>query len=104
MVRRDLPLGFLAAQVTHAASESSPTPDPPGTNAVVLAAAGEPELLALYQRLVALGARCVLITEPDEPWCGAATAIGLEPVVDRRALRRVLGTLPLLGREVVRGP
>ena len=37
-----------------------------------------------------------LICEPDAPHNGAPTAIGLQPTRDRRAIRRVLGRLPLL--------
>lgn len=99
MVRSDLPLGFLTAQVAHAASESSLTPDPLGTNVVVLAVPSEAMLLAVYQRLVMANVRCVLITEPDAPWDGAATAIGVERVDDRKIVKRVLQHLPLLGSK-----
>jgi hypothetical protein len=43
IVREDLPKGFLAAHVAHAAGESGPAP--PGSIAVVLGVPGEPELL-----------------------------------------------------------
>lgn len=36
------------------------------------------------------------IREPDPPYCGALMAIGIEPVVDRRVLKKVTGSLPLL--------
>lgn len=98
MVRSDLPLGFLAAQVAHAAGESS-LGVKPGTNVVVLAVPSEGALYAVYNRLVMASVRCTLITEPDPPWNGAATAIGLEPVADRKPLRRVLQHLPLLGSK-----
>lgn len=97
MVRSDLPLGFLTAQVAHAASESSPVPDPPGTNVVVLSVPSEGALLAVYRRLVLADIRCVLVVEPDPPWLGAATAIGVERVGDRKIVRRALQHLPLLG-------
>lgn len=96
IVRSDLPLGFLVAQAVHAAGESSPTRVPVGTNAVVLSVPGEPELLALAARLEAAGVAHTLIREPDAPWLGQATAIGIEPVNDRSALRPLLCTLPLL--------
>jgi hypothetical protein len=82
VVRRDLPLGFLAAQVVHAA--------------------GELELLELASRLSAAGVSHRLIREPDPPWLGQATAIGLEPVADRAPLRALLRGLLLLGKEVAR--
>lgn len=102
MVRRDLPLGFLAAQVVHAAGESSPGNLSEGTNAVVLEVAGEPELLELAGQLAAAGVGHRLICEPDPPWLGQATAIGLDPVADRAPLRALLRGLPLLGKEVAR--
>ena len=85
VVRADLPPGFLAAQIVHAAGESSPGNIGPGTNAVVLAATRE-ELGALEQRLVESGIAHVAVREPDEPWGGALTAIGLVPVMSRASL------------------
>lgn len=102
VVRSDLPLGFLAAQVVHAAGESSLARVPIGTNAVVLAVPDEPALLAIAARLEAAGVAHTLIREPDAPWHGAATAIGIEPVSDRSTLRPLLSSLPLLGKEVQR--
>lgn len=99
VVRRDLPLGFLAAQVVHAAGESSPGNLSEGTNAVVLQVAGERELVELAAALAAAGVEHRLIREPDAPWNGAATAIGCVPIADRAIARRVLATLPLLGKE-----
>lgn len=97
IVRADLPVGFLAAQVVHAAGESSPGNLDPGTNAVVLAATPG-QLADLERRLARAGVPHVAIREPDEPWCGALCAIGLEPVQDRAAVRPLLSSLPLLGR------
>ncbi len=99
IVRSDLPLGFLAAQVTHASGESSPGNLPKATNAVVLSVATEADLMDLAARLSAAGVPHVLIEEPDAPWNGQATAIGLVPTVDKAALRAILGKLPLLGQE-----
>lgn len=98
VVRADLPIGFMAAQVVHAAGESTPGRLSPGTNAVVLAAS-EDELAALEARLKEHGVAHAAIREPDEPWGGALTAIGLEPVRDRASLHDHLGHLPLLGRR-----
>lgn len=97
IVRSDLPLGFLAAQVVHAAGESSPGKLPEGTFAVVLEVDSEAQLIALRARLTLASVEHVIITEPDPPWYGAATAIGIAPVADRATLRAILGGLPLLG-------
>lgn len=101
IVRSDLPLGFLAAQVVHAAGESAAPLGKldPGTNAVVLAVPDESTLAALGARLAAAGVWHAAIYEPDAPWLGALTAIGLAPQADRAALRPLLSSLPLLGKE-----
>ena len=90
-------MGFLAAHVCHAAGESSPGNLSPGTNAVILAARSEAELAALEYKLAQAGIPHVSIREPDSPWDGALTAIGLVPTTDRRKLKPFLSSLPLLG-------
>lgn len=99
LVRSDLPLGFLAAQVVHAAGESSPGNLPHATNAVVLSVPDESTLREYCARLERAGVAHVPIHEPDAPWLGQMTAIGIAPVADRRALRPLLSSLPLLGKE-----
>jgi len=109
-VRRDLPLGDLAAQLVHAAGESAslyrPSVEgsdklaensglPDDTHAVVLAVEGEDELVALSARLERAGVPHKLIREPDAPFNGAATALGIVPCL-RRPLRRFLSRYPLL--------
>lgn len=94
-MRRDLPLGFLAAQVTHAAGESSSGGLPDQTYAVVLAARDEAHLRDLHALFSAQGIDHKLIKEDDPPWLGQATAIGLAPA-PRSAHRRLLSSLPLL--------
>lgn len=104
VVRGDLPRGLLAAQVTHAAGESSPGKLPAGTHAVVLTASPD-ELLALQERLSAAGVPHVIIRDrhvhlvageklvpygEEEPM-----AIGLEPA-PRSLVRRHVSSLPLL--------
>ena len=92
VVRADLPRGVLAAQLIHAAGESSPGDLPPGTHAVALAARGAVELEALARRLTFDGVPHVQIREPDPPWNGALMAIGLRPFPRGRrlpALRRL---------------
>jgi peptidyl-tRNA hydrolase len=97
VVRQDLPRGFLAAQVVHAAGESAGGTIPDGTYAVVLAARDEDQLLEVHEDLKAAGGiPHVLIQEPDPPWLGQATAIGVRPTRNRRRVASVLGRLPLL--------
>lgn len=95
-MRRDLPLGFLAAQVVHAAGESIENPLPPGTNAVVLSVENEHHLHQIADELAALRAPYVKICEVDPPFSGQATAIGVSPVADRKTLKKVISKLPLL--------
>ena len=96
VIRRDLPRGTLAAQLIHAAGESSPGGLASGTRAVALAVEDEAELLALERQLCTLGLAHVAIREPDPPWDGALMAIGMVPVADRQPLRRALGRVSLL--------
>ncbi len=91
--RADLPRGVLAAQIVHAAGESSPGDIREGTNAVVLATPNEAELAAVADRLVAAGIAHVCIREPDRG--GELMAIGCVPA-RKEVLRRVLSALPLL--------
>lgn len=98
-MRRDLELGDLAAQLVHAAGETSPGNLPDDTHAVVLAVDGEAELLSLSGRLERAGVPHKLIREPDSPFNGAATALGIVPC-PRRPLRRFLSRYPLLRGKV----
>lgn len=98
VLRRDLPLGVLAAQAVHAAGESSPGNLPEGTYAVVLAVPDEPALRTLEARLRMAGVAFRSIVEVDEPYAGALMALGLEPR-PRSAVSRLLSSIPLL-REV----
>lgn len=91
-----MPLGNLAAQLMHAAGESVTEPLPPNTHAVVLAAHDEEHLLRAHRRLRKRGIPHKLIREPDAPFNGAATAIGVCPVRDRRPVRRALDKYRLL--------
>jgi peptidyl-tRNA hydrolase len=96
VVRSDLTRGFLASQITHAAGETSPGNLPEGTYAIVLAVPDIRGLLDVRDALAASGIPYKLICEPDAPYNGAPTAIGLVPTQDRRKVRKVLGRLPLL--------
>jgi hypothetical protein len=83
--------------VVHAAGESAGGTIPSGTYAVVLAARNEAHLRELHDALQrAGGIPCRLIEEPDPPWNGQATAIGIRPTRNRMRIRRVLGRLRLL--------
>ena len=59
MVRKDLAIGVLAAQVVHAAGESSPGNLPEGTYAIVLAVPDEGALKAVAARLQLAGVKFV---------------------------------------------
>lgn len=89
-------MGFMAAQVVHAAGESAMTRIPPETNAVVLQVPSESELGKIEKKLLEAGVAHVAIREPDAPWCGCLTAIGVL-VSDRSLVKPHFGKLPLLG-------
>lgn len=95
IVRSDLARGVQAAQIVHAAGESSPGNLPEGTHAIVLAVPGELELESVATRLKAAGIQFVRIEEPDAPFHGALMALGLRPA-RKEVLRRALSSLPLL--------
>lgn len=61
----------------------------------MLEAENEEHLRKLSQKLTVPH---ILITEVDPPYHGQATAIGIEPVSDRAALRKQLSSLPLFGK------
>ena len=96
MVRADLPRGFQAGQIVHAVGESVSTPHPDGTYAIVLAVPDIKSLLDIRTALEDAEISHKLICEPDAPWNGAPTCIGLAPTSDRKRVRKVLGRLPLL--------
>jgi len=95
VVRADLPRGIQAANLVHAAGESSPGDLASGTHAVVLTTRDELELQRLAARLEAAGVALVRINEPDAPWDGALMALGLRPA-RKEDVRRLLSSLPLL--------
>ena len=79
----------------HAAGETSPGNLDSGTYAIVLAAEDESHLIRIANELRNAVIPFKLIREPDPPYNGAATAIGLWPTKDRKAVSRVLGNLTL---------
>ena len=94
IVRSDLPAGSAAAQIVHAAGESSPGDLPSGTFAVVLSVPTELGLRAVAARLTAAGLPFVEIVESDEPYSGQLMAIGVRPVL-RSIARKAMSSLPL---------
>ena len=126
VVREDLPSGYQAAQIAHAAGESAVDgPVPSGTHAVILAVPDEDALWDVHSDLIAYGpwpdgahsssfnGTHVVIHDSDPPrdwlheWgvtrdglkrggAGEATAIGIPPTRDREGLKKALGGLRLL--------
>jgi peptidyl-tRNA hydrolase len=94
IIRKDLPLGVLAAQLVHAAGESAGVV-PANTHAVVLSVPNEASLLQLEQALISQKILHSAIRERDPPWNGALMAIGLPPQ-PKTNIKRLLQKLPLL--------
>lgn len=109
IVRADLPLGVMAAQIVHAAGESSPGLLGSGTFGFVLSVPDEKALSAELLRLQARGVRLIesgqtppedmlsmmAIREPDPPYYGQLMALGLVPA-RKEAWRRHVSCLPKL--------
>lgn len=55
--------------------------------------------MVLEREFQRVGIPHVSVREPDVPYNGALTAIGLMPVADRSAIKRIVSKLPLFGRE-----
>jgi hypothetical protein len=98
-VRADLPTGVQAAQLIHAAGQSSPGNLPPGTYAVALTVPDEAALRALADDLGAAGLPRHLVVEDDAPYSGQAMALGIAPG-DRKRLKPYLSRYPLLKAPV----
>lgn len=99
LVREDLPVGAIGAQLIHAAGESSPGDLPDGTFAVALAARSLGHIEHLERKLVQLEIPHVAVREPDAPYNGELVAIGIVPVEDRGLVKPVTGGLKLLGKK-----
>ena len=90
----------------HAAGESSPGFLPDHTFAIVLATRDEAHLLSIADGIKDLGLNIRLVREPDPPWNGQATALGITPIrmpkgtppkdEPIRKLKALLRRLPLL--------
>jgi hypothetical protein len=85
IVRRDLPVGVMAAMVTHAAGESGALYQDPydgrfrGATAVVLEAKNERWLNDYAEYLRANDIQCVEVHESGGPFHGQFMAIGVVP-------------------------
>lgn len=89
----------MTAQIVHAAGESVQFEIPTGTNAIVLEVANEYTLRSIARKLQLSGIAHITIQEPDPPYGGQVTAIGVVPTTDKSKLKRILGELILLGSE-----
>lgn len=96
-MRRDLPRGLQAANLIHAAGESSHGALPPNTRAVALWT-DDPTLAQLERKLLDAQIPHTAIREPEAPWNGALMAIGIAPCEREtlKPLRDVLPQLPLV--------
>lgn len=93
VVRGDISHGAQVAQAGHAASEASGYPP------TIMVALQVPDEHALRRVAAALGDASLahkLIVEDDGAHAGQAMAIGIEPTLDRRAVRKVVSALPLV--------
>jgi len=88
-------LGPLAAQVAHAAGNSSPGNLPDHTIAVVLGVCNEQALEAVAKRLTLAGIEFVRVVEDDAPYHGQLMALGCKPG-RKEVIGRPLSGLPLL--------
>lgn len=96
VVRADLPHGVQVAQTAHAAGESVQRPLPEGTIVVALAVPNEGSLRRVAEALGKQSLTYKLIVENEGPWAGQATALGVVPTADRKAVRKATSALPLV--------
>lgn len=83
----------MVAQVAHAAGSYQHLP---GTYVVVLAADSEIHLRRLHHQLQKADIEHTVIEESDPPYDGQLMAIGVGLVRDRRPVRKVVSSLPLV--------
>ncbi len=96
IVRADLPHGVQVAQTIHAAGESVKEPVPSSTYAVALHAPNEASLIELEAHLALRGMPFVAIREPDAPYNGQLMAIGVQPMVRTKQLRKMFASFKLV--------
>ncbi len=95
IVRADVKFGVQAANLVHAAGESSDR-IPPGTIAVALHARDELHLRVIQARLFEADIPHTSIVEEDGEYTGQLMAVGLEPTTNRERVRKILSSLPLV--------
>lgn len=102
VVRADLPIGIIAANIVHATGESTAlwlalTSEgwPENMHAVVVTVPDEDALRRLDHKLWEARVPRARIHEPDAPYDGQMMALGLFPG-RKEDLRRHLSSLPLL--------
>lgn len=95
ITRADIPHGNQAAQLIHAAGESSSGNLSPHTYAIALTARDEAHLDEISVRLDAEGIVHTRIVENDAPYEGQLMAIGIPPQ-ERWRIHKHLSQLPLL--------
>ncbi len=98
VVRGDLPRGTGAAMLVHAAALSS-VGTQPNTHVVVLEAPSKTALEKLEKSLTFEQVEHVAFREPDPPWNGQLMSVGINPVNDRRRVRRFFKQFKLLGEN-----
>jgi peptidyl-tRNA hydrolase len=102
IVRRDLPLGVLAAMITHAAGESAALYSDPEDGrfrhaiAVVLEVKTEEDLLEANEYLFSNNIQRVLVKESGGPYDGQYMAIGLVPLERNERVRGLLDSFQTL--------
>lgn len=85
--------GVAAVQAAHAASEAIQSlPVPPDTHVCVLVANSQDVIRDAAVRLEFAGLRIAKVIEPDPPYNGAITAIGVE-ITDRERVQPILANL-----------
>lgn len=103
IVRKDLPLGVLAAMVTHAAGESAVLYQNPEdgrfrrARAVVLEAVNELALQDVSRRLEKLGIQRVEIVESGPIYSGELMAVGVVPTESQSVVEAMQHYLTLKG-------
>ena len=95
IVRADLSRGLQAANVVHAAGESSPGNLPEGVRAVCLTTPDEDALKEVADLLARNGVRVRLVVETEGKHAGQLMAVGCRPA-RREEIRRHVSSLPLL--------
>lgn len=95
ITRADIPHGLQAAQLIHAAGESSPGNLPPHTYAIALVARDECALDELSFKLFQAGIKHKRIVECDAPYTNQLMALGIPPM-PRKLLKPYLSQYGLL--------